>query len=35
MYIYSDTDSIHTSLGIEELKQFCDIDDVKLRLLEK
>lgn len=35
MYIYSDTDSIHTSLGIEELKQFCDIDDVKLRFLEK
>lgn len=35
MYIYSDTDSIHTSLGIEELKKFCDIDDVKLRLLEK
>lgn len=35
MYIYSDTDSIHTTLPIEELKQFCDIDDVKLRLLEK
>lgn len=30
MYIYSDTDSIHTILPIEELKQFCDIDDVKL-----
>ena len=30
MYIYSDTDSIHTLLPIEELKQFCDIDDVKL-----
>ena len=30
MYCYSDTDSIHTILGIEELKQFCDIDDVKL-----
>lgn len=29
-YIYSDTDSIHTTLSIEELKQFCDIDDVKL-----
>ena len=29
-YIYSDTDSIHTRLSIEELKQFCDIDDVKL-----
>ena len=35
MYIYSDTDSIHTILGIEELKLFCDIDDVKLRILEK
>ena len=30
MYIYSDTDSIHTLLPIEELKQFCDIDNVKL-----
>ena len=30
MYIYSDTDSIHTILPIEELKQFCDIDDVEL-----
>lgn len=30
MYIYSDTDSIHTLLPIEELKQFCEIDDVKL-----
>ena len=30
MYIYSDTDSIHTTLPIEELKLFCDIDDVKL-----
>ena len=30
MYIYSDTDSIHTTLSLEELKQFCDIDDVKL-----
>lgn len=29
-YIYSDTDSIHTTLGIEELKMFCDIDDVRL-----
>ena len=35
MYIYSDTDSIHTTLPIEELKLFCEIDDVKLRLLEK
>ncbi len=35
MYVYSDTDSIHTMLPIEELKQFCDIDDVKLRILEK
>ena len=30
MYIYSDTDSIHTLLSIEELKLFCDIDPVKL-----
>ena len=30
MYIYSDTDSIHTLLPIEELHKFCDIDDVKL-----
>ena len=30
LYIYSDTDSIHTLLPIEELKQFCDIDPVKL-----
>lgn len=30
MYIYSDTDSIHTMLPIEELKQFCDIDDFEL-----
>lgn len=30
MYCYSDTDSIHTILPIDELKQFCDIDDVKL-----
>lgn len=30
MYIYSDTDSIKTLLPLEELKQFCDIDDVKL-----
>lgn len=29
-YIYSDTDSIKTTLSIEELEQFCDIDDVKL-----
>lgn len=35
MYIYSDTDSIHTMLSIEELKKFCDIDDIKLRILEK
>ena len=34
-YIYSDTDSIHTTLSIEELKLFCEIDDVKLRILEK
>lgn len=30
LYIYSDTDSIHTLLSIEELKQFCEIDDIKL-----
>ena len=30
MYIYSDTDSIKTLLPIEELTQFCEIDDVKL-----
>lgn len=29
-YIYSDTDSIHTTLSIEELSKICDIDDVKL-----
>lgn len=30
MYIYSDTDSIHTTLSIDELKLFCDIDPVRL-----
>lgn len=30
MYCYSDTDSIHTILPIEELKMFCEIDDVEL-----
>ena len=30
MYCYSDTDSVHTLLPIEELKQFCEIDDVEL-----
>ena len=30
LYYYSDTDSIHTGLGIEELKKFCDIDPVRL-----
>ena len=30
LYCYSDTDSIHTLLPIDELKQFCEIDDVKL-----
>ena len=30
MYCYSDTDSVHTLLPIEELSEFCDIDDVKL-----
>lgn len=34
LYIYSDTDSIHTLLGIEELKKFCQIDDYELRILE-
>lgn len=29
-YIYSDTDSISTTLSIEEVKQFCDIDDFEL-----
>ena len=33
-YCYSDTDSIHCLLTIEELKQFCDIDDVELRKME-
>lgn len=30
LFCYSDTDSLHTLLSIEELKQFCEIDDVKL-----
>lgn len=30
LYCYSDTDSIHTLLNIEELKMFCEIDPVKL-----
>ena len=30
LYYYSDTDSIHTGLPIEELKKFCEIDDVEL-----
>ena len=30
LYIYSDTDSIHTLLPIDELTKFCDIDDVEL-----
>ena len=30
MYCYSDTDSVHTLLSIEELTKFCEIDDVKL-----
>lgn len=29
-YIYSDTDSIHTTLPIEDCKKFCQIDDFKL-----
>lgn len=31
LYIYSDTDSIHCLLSKEELKQFCEIDDIELR----
>ena len=30
MYIYSDTDSCKSLLPLEDLKKFCDIDDVKL-----
>ena len=30
LYIYSDTDSIHTLLPIEELTKFCEIDDFEL-----
>lgn len=30
MYIYSDTDSIHTTLSIDDLKTLLDIDDNKL-----
>ena len=30
LYCYSDTDSIHTLLPIEEVTKFCDIDDVRL-----
>jgi len=30
LYCYSDTDSIHCLLPIEELKQFCEIDSVEL-----
>lgn len=30
LYCYSDTDSIHTLLPLDELKQFCEIDNVKL-----
>lgn len=30
LYCYSDTDSIHSLLPIEELKLFCDIDPVRL-----
>lgn len=29
-YIYSDTDSIKTTLSIEELEKICEIDDIKL-----
>ena len=30
LYCYSDTDSIHTLLPIEELTKFCEIDPIKL-----
>ena len=30
LYVYSDTDSISTLLSIDEVKKFCNIDDVKL-----
>ena len=30
LFCYSDTDSIHCLLPVEELTQFCEIDDVKL-----
>lgn len=30
MYIYSDTDSIHTLLPIEDCKKFCEINDFRL-----
>lgn len=30
LYCYSDTDSVHTNLTVEELKEFCEIDDVEL-----
>lgn len=30
LYCYSDTDSIHTLLSIEELSKFCEIDDYEL-----
>ena len=30
LYCYSDTDSIHTLLPIEELQQFCEIDNIEL-----
>ena len=33
LFAYTDTDSLHCLLSIEELKQFCDIDDVRLRSL--
>ena len=29
-YIYSDTDSISTTLSVDEVKQFCEIDDTAL-----
>ena len=34
MYLYSDTDSIHTTLPREDLTKFCQISDTELRLLE-
>lgn len=34
LYVYSDTDSISALLPIDEIRQFCKIDDVELRSME-